>query len=58
MNKGVFIDYNGSMTGCCDMLIPELHNKWEVGNLEKELNLFLNYTSKFYTEFRNKLLKS
>lgn len=58
MNKGVFIDYNGSMTACCDMLTPELHNKWEVGNLEKEPNLFLNYTSKFYTEFRNRITKA
>ena len=30
MNKGVYIDYNGSMTACCDMLTPELHSKWEV----------------------------
>jgi len=58
MNKGVFIDYNGSMTACCDMLTPELHNKWEVGNLEKEPNLFLNYTSKFYTSFRDRITKA
>ena len=58
MNKGVFIDYNGSMTACCDMLTPELHNKWEVGNLEKEPNLFLNYTSKFYTSFRDRITRA
>ena len=58
MNKGVYIDYNGSMTACCDMLTPELHSKWEVGNLEKEPDLFLNYTSKFYTAFRDRITKA
>jgi len=58
MNKGVYIDYNGSMTACCDMLTPELHTKWEVGNLEKEPDLFLNYTSKFYTAFRDRITKA
>ena len=58
MNKGVYIDYNGSMTACCDMLTPELHSKWEVGNLEKETDLFLNYTSKFYTAFRDRITKA
>jgi len=58
MNKGVYIDYNGSMTACCDMLTPELHTKWEVGNLEKETDLFLNYTSKFYTAFRDRITKA
>ena len=37
------------------MLTPELHSKWEVGNLEKEPNLFLNYTSKFYTRLEIEL---
>tara|TARA_Y100000389_G_scaffold3384_1_gene3291 strand:+ start:1901 stop:2779 length:879 start_codon:yes stop_codon:yes gene_type:complete len=58
MNKGVYIDYNGSMTACCDMLTPELHTKWEVGNLEKETDLFANYTSKFYTAFRDRITKA
>jgi len=58
MNKGVYIDYNGSMTACCDMLTPELHTKWEVGNLEKEPDLFENYTSKFYTAFRDRITKA
>ena len=58
MNRGVYIDYNGSMTACCDMLTPELHSKWEVGNLEKETNLFLNYTSKYYTKFRERISKA
>ena len=58
MNKGVYIDYNGSMTACCDMLTPELHSKWEVGNLEKQPNIFLNYTSKFYTKFRERITKA
>ena len=58
MNKGVYIDYNGSMTACCDMLTPELHSKWEVGNLKKEPDLFLNYTSKFYTAFRDRITKA
>jgi radical SAM protein with 4Fe4S-binding SPASM domain len=58
MNKGVYIDYNGSMTACCDMLTPELHSKWEVGNLEKEPDLFSNYTSKFYTAFRDRITKA
>ena len=58
MNKGVYIDYNGSMTACCDMLTPELHTKWEVGNLEKEPDLFSNYTSKFYTAFRDRITKA
>ena len=58
MNKGVYIDYNGSMTACCDMLSPELHSKWEVGNLEKQPSIFLNYTSKFYTKFRERITKA
>ena len=29
-----------------------------VGNLEKEPNLFLNYTSKFYTAFRDRIAKA
>tara|TARA_R100000030_G_scaffold37151_1_gene27860 strand:+ start:314 stop:1198 length:885 start_codon:yes stop_codon:yes gene_type:complete len=55
MNTGVFIEYDGSMAICCDMLTPELHNKWAVGNLRKQPNIFLNYTSKFYTEFRKRI---
>ena len=55
MNKGVYIDYNGSMTACCDMLTPELHSKWEVGNLEKEPNLFLNYGSDYYQAFKKEV---
>jgi len=43
------------MAICCDMLTPELHNKWAVGNLRKQPNIFLNYTSKFYTDFRKRI---
>ena len=55
MNTGVFIEYDGSMTICCDMLTPELHNKWAVGNLRKQPNIFLNYTSKFYQDFKKRI---
>jgi hypothetical protein len=58
MNKGIYIDYDGSMTACCDMLTPELHSKWAVGDLKKEPSLFLNYTSKYYTEFRDRITKA
>ena len=55
MNSGVFIEYDGSMTICCDMLTPELHSKWAVGDLKKEPSLFLNYTSDYYTEWRQRI---
>jgi hypothetical protein len=40
------------------MLTPELHSKWEVGNLEKQPSLFLNYTSRYYTKFRERITKA
>ena len=58
MNKGVFIEYDGSMTICCDMITPEVHKKWAVGNLSKQPNLFLNYTSDYYTEWRTRINKA
>ena len=58
MNKGIFIEYDGSMTICCDMLTPEVHSKWAVGNLKKEPSLFLNYTSDYYTEWRERINKA
>ena len=58
MNRGIFIEYDGSMTICCDMLTPEVHSKWAVGNLKKEPSLFLNYTSDYYTEWRERINKA
>ena len=39
MDKGVYIEYDGSMTACCDMIAPELHSEWTVGNLKEEPDL-------------------
>ncbi len=58
MNRGIFIEYDGSMTICCDMLTPEVHKKWAVGDLSKEPSLFLNYTSDYYTEWRTRINKA
>ena len=55
MDKGVYIEYDGSMTACCDMLAPELHKEWTIGNLEKESNLFLNYASEKYQGFKKRI---
>ena len=54
-NHGIFIDYDGTMTICCDMLAPELHNKWLVGDLNIEKSLFLNYGSDYYQEFLTRI---
>ena len=43
------------MTICCDMLTPELHKKWEVGNLNKNKSLFLNVSSDLYNDWRNRI---
>ena len=55
MNTGVFIEYDGSMTICCDMLTPEIHKKWAVGDLKEEPNIFLNYASDYYQEFKKRI---
>lgn len=54
-NTGVFIDYDGTMTICCDMLAPELHNKWIVGNLNNVRNIFKIYSSEYYQEFLTRI---
>ena len=54
-NDRVHIEYNGSMTICCDMLTPELHEKWEVGNLNKNKSLFMNVSSDFYNDWRKRI---
>lgn len=55
MNAGVFIDYDGSMTLCCDMLGPELHRDWIVGDLAKTPDLFENYGSDWYQTFKKQV---
>ena len=55
MDKGVYIEYDGSMTACCDMLAPELHKEWTIGNLEKETDLFKNYASEKYQGFKKRI---
>jgi len=55
MDKGVYIEYNGSMTACCDMIAPELHNEWTVGNLKEEPDLFKNYASQKYQDFKKRI---
>ena len=55
MDKGVYIEYDGSMTACCDMLAPELHREWIVGDLKKESNIFLNYASEKYQGFKKRI---
>ena len=55
MDKGVYIEYDGSMTACCDMLAPELHSKWTIGDLKKESDLFVNYASKKYQDFKKRI---
>ena len=55
MDKGVYIEYDGSMTACCDMLAPELHREWIVGDLKEEPDLFKNYASKKYQDFKKRI---
>ena len=55
MDKGVYIEYDGSMTACCDMLAPELHREWIIGDLKKETNLFTNYASEKYQGFKKRI---
>jgi len=55
MDKGVYIEYDGSMTACCDMLAPELHREWIVGDLKEEPDLFKNYASQKYQDFKKRI---
>ena len=55
MDKGVYIEYDGSMTACCDMIAPELHSEWTVGDLKKESNIFVNYASEKYQGFKKRI---
>jgi radical SAM protein with 4Fe4S-binding SPASM domain len=55
MDKGVYIEYDGSMTACCDMIAPELHSEWTVGNLKEEPDLFKNYASEKYQGFKKRI---
>ena len=54
-DSGIYVDYDGSMTICCDMLAPEIHRDWIVGDLRKEPNLFLNYGSDYYQGFKKEV---
>ena len=55
MDKGVYIEYDGSMTACCDMIAPELHKDWVIGDMKKETNLFKNYASEKYQGFKKRI---
>ena len=55
MDKGVYIEYDGSMTACCDMIAPELHRDWIVGDLKEEPNLFKNYAGEKYQGFKKRI---